>query len=597
MKKRSDLSPSIDWNEAHAQIIGLGEKSVRKNYYPQLRARLKELERFRALIDHAQDIMLLLNAVDWEILDANNAAKKVLGEGIKGSYLSQVLPKRAIKHLQDAGQKTVSFETWIALSGGDTIPIEFTIQTVDLKDGSYSIILGRNIQVRKRYEEKLLKQANYDDLTQLPNRALFLDRLTQSMLRAKRRNHQLALLFIDLDRFKQVNDIHGHAVGDILLCQVAERLSCAVRTEDSLARLGGDEFTIILSDINSPTDAEMVAEKISSMMTKPFHLEEQEVFVTTSVGIAIFPDDAITDSQMMRHADAAMYRAKGEGRNRFSFFTAEMNHMAQERAELESGLHTALEQGQLHLVYQPLVSLKDQTLNGAEVLLRWTHPKLGMIPPEKFIPIAEETGLILEIGDWVLKEALFQASQWCKRFGKFRIAVNVSSYQFKQPEFITTLKKLLHNSCNSIKGLNLELEITESLLIEDDSNVGEILQEISDLGVELSIDDFGTGYSSLGYLKRFPINTLKIDRMFIRDLTHDKEDAALTSTIISMAKGLGLRVIAEGVEEKEQFKFLSTKRCDIIQGYYFSPPLPSKAFEHFFENSNPFEEMFDALND
>lgn len=592
MKKPSKRAENPDREEARNRIIGLGERSVRKNYYPQLRARLNELERFRALLDHTQDMMLLLDVESWRILDANAVACRFLGDELIDTPLDRVLPKRAFELIRAIKKRSTTFETQLELTNGSICPMEISFHTVILHDGTFGIMLGRDIHIRKIYEEKLIKQANYDELTGLANRALFSDRLAQSLLHAKRRDWYLALLFIDLDRFKQVNDTLGHVAGDTLLREAAKRISCSIRSDDSVARLGGDEFTVIVPEIDNPIAAELVAEKINSAMRAPFLIEGSELYLSASIGIAVYPGDAMEPQRLMQHADAAMYRAKEAGRDGFCFYTPEMNRNAHERMQLEAGLRQALKRSQFHLVYQPLVSLEDHRISGAEVLLRWTHEELGSIPPEKFIPVAEETGLIVEIGRWVLQQSIAQANLWSIEHGPFHLAVNVSSNQFKSTGFVTLIQALLEPV--DTDNLQLSLEITEGLLMEDHPNITENLQALTTLGASLSIDDFGTGYCSLGYLKRFPISTLKIDKIFINELLESEESAALTTAIIAMGHSLGLSVTAEGIETAEQLSFLQRKCCNTGQGYYLSHPLRPETFTKLLNDGDQWNDKRDT---
>jgi len=439
------------------------------------------------------------------------------------------------------------------------------------------VALFSDITKRKKAEDKIYHQANYDSLTGLANRNLFIDRFEQSLAVAKRENKSVALLFIDLDGFKNVNDTFGHSKGDLLLKYAAQRIESAVRTSDSVARLSGDEFAIMLCGDNDVYSNEKVATKVLAELAAPFQLEETEAHVTASIGIAIFPDDGHMPEDLLAKADSAMYKAKEKGKNNVQFFTKEMDIKAQQRRSLEVELRKSIKNNELVLHYQPIHELETGKVVSAEALIRWVHPQRGLISPIDFIPLAEDIGFIVEIGDWVLAQACKQVKIWQNQL-EFtpKISVNISSVQLHRPDFIDKLKGVLAKS--KIPPEALTLEMTESLLIEEDSHTLDKLQTIRDLGIDLSIDDFGTGYSSLSYLKRFPISILKIDRAFIKDITTNREDEALTCAILSIAKSLNLKVVAEGVEEKAQCDMLAKHNCQFVQGYFFSKPITGEAF-------------------
>jgi len=399
----------------------------------------------------------------------------------------------------------------------------------------------------------------------------------QSIAVAKRENKTVALLFIDLDGFKNVNDSFGHSKGDQLLKYAAQRIESAVRTSDSVARLSGDEFAIMLCGDNDVYSNEKVATKVLAELAAPFQLEETEAHVTASIGIAIFPDDGHMPEDLLAKADSAMYKAKEKGKNNVQFFTKEMDIKAQQRRSLEVELRKSIKNNELVLHYQPIHELETGKVVSAEALIRWVHPQRGLISPIDFIPLAEDIGFIVEIGDWVLAQTCKQVKIWQNQL-EFtpKISVNISSVQLHRPDFIDKLKDVLAKS--KIPAEALTLEMTESLLIEEDSHTLDKLQTIRDLGIDLSIDDFGTGYSSLSYLKRFPISILKIDRAFIKEITTNREDEALTCAILSIAKSLNLKVVAEGVEEKAQCDMLAKHNCQFVQGYFFSKPITGEAF-------------------
>ena len=484
-------------------------------------------------------------------------------------------------------------ELWNERRNGEVYPLWISISTIKDAEGRITerVAIFSDITRRKRDENKIWHQANYDALTQLPNRTLFLDRLISVISTAYREKWRVALLFIDLDRFKQINDTLGHIVGDELLKQAAIRLKHCVREVDTVARLGGDEFTIILPDIHRDEDAALVSSKIIKHISEPFELRGQEIYIGASIGITIYPSDAedVLEKNssasshavaMLRHADLAMYRAKERGRNIYHFFTPEMNTQMRERISLENDLRHALARGELRIFYQPIVDVRKRRVSHAEALLRWQHPRRGLVSPDEFIGLAEETGLIGDIGAWVFNTACEQARAWQDAGHKsVGVSVNLSSRQLRTGFGADDISRMLAQ--NRLAPKYVSIEITESLIMEDTEHTVHWLNDVSDMGVGLSIDDFGTGYSSLSYLKRFPVNTLKIDRAFVHDVNTDPENATLVKTILAMASSLKLRVIAEGVESEEQLRFLRKLRCDQIQGYYFSRPLPSQEFLQF----------------
>lgn len=430
---------------------------------------------------------------------------------------------------------------------------------------------------RKRIQEGLSYLAQYDSLTGLANRNLFRERLGRALIRADRNKSLVALMFIDLDRFKNINDTLGHDAGDKLLIEVSKRLEKCTRDGDTVARLGGDEFTVILEDINHVDDAANVARKILVALEPAIKLDEHEVFMTPSIGVTIYPVDDTSENNLLKNADTAMYRAKERGRNGFQFYTAGMNTRTIERLELEAGLRRALKNDEFVLYYQPKIAIDNRQIIGAEALIRWQHKKLGLIPPMEFIPIAEETGLIVPIGEWVIQTACKQVASWQEAgFSGLRMAVNISARQFRDSDIVKVVLDAVIQT--NINPRDLEVEITESMLMEDTSVNIAALKELKDNGVHISIDDFGTGYSSLSYLKRFNIDALKIDKSFVRDITTDSDDAAIASAIIALGQSLRLIVVAEGVETEDQLVFLKTQGCHEAQGYLFSRPLTAANF-------------------
>jgi diguanylate cyclase (GGDEF)-like protein/PAS domain S-box-containing protein len=464
---------------------------------------------------------------------------------------------------------------------GTSFPVEY-VSTPISEDGEIAgaVVTFRDITERKALEGQLRHQAFYDPLTGLPNRALFMDRLEHALARVNRRGSKVAVLFMDLDNFKVINDSLGHRVGDQLLTAVAERLKVNLRPEDTAARLGGDEFTILVEDVTSVGDVAQIAERIAEILQPPFILEEQEVFVTVSIGITLNNSTQAQPADLLRHADLAMYRAKHRGKARYEMFEPSMDAKAVERLMLETGLRRALVRQQFRVYYQPIVALENDEVTGVEALVRWEHPQRGLLLPEAFLSVAEETGLIVRIGDWVLREAVNQARIWQERYPDTQpltISVNLSNREFFHPKLVT---EVLDES--EIDPARLQLEITEGAMKSNGTSATErTLRNLRRMGVQLAIDDFGMGYSSLSYLKRFPVDFLKIDRSFIAGLGQDTDgepkDEEIVKAMIDLTHALGLKVIAEGVETSEQLARLRTMKCDLAQGNYFSEPLPSGA--------------------
>ena len=443
---------------------------------------------------------------------------------------------------------------------------------------THFISSGKDITESIQTQERLHYLAHHDALTGLPNRVLFVDRLKHALKRAERRKRSVAVMFLDMDRFKIVNDTLGHEAGDRLLQAMAARLHACVREGDTVARFGGDEFAGFLSDVASPDDVALVVTKFLDALAPPFLIDGHELFISGSIGISLYPDDGTDTQTLMKNADTAMYRAKQNGGNTSEFYHAEMNAHALTRLAWETGLRRALEREEFLLHYQPQFDLNGGGVVGFEALVRWENQETGAVLPEEFVPLLEETGLIVPVGEWILRTACAQHRAWqLAGLPRSRMAVNISSRQFDGNDLMQTIQRVMRDE--DMQAEFLELEITESILMKNAGPDIEALQALSNLGVRFALDDFGTGYSSLTYLKRFPINVLKIDRAFVHDITVDVDDAAIVRAIITMAHSLGMKTVAEGVETREQLDFLRTQGCDFAQGFYLSPPLPGDEIE------------------
>jgi len=445
----------------------------------------------------------------------------------------------------------------------------------------------RNVTDKKNAQKYLLQQkeklahlAHHDPLTGLPNRLLFNDRLEKSIEKSKRNNKKIALLFIDLDHFKEINDSLGHNIGDEVLKIITQRLNDIIRKEDTLARFGGDEFTIILEELTQGQNASLLAQKIINSLAKTLTIENNSLYVTSSIGISIYPDDGINSQDLLKYADSAMYKAKSEGRNNFQFYSAEMTELAFERVVMESSFREALKNEDFLVYYQPQINAKENKLIGVEALVRWQHPTMGLVSPAKFIPLAETTGLIIELDQFVMKTAMKQISLWYnKGLNPGVLALNLAIKQLQQKDFISILDNLLIET--QCKPQWIELEVTEGQIMTNPENAIKILKQISNMDIDLAVDDFGTGYSSLSYLKKLPLNKLKIDQSFVRELPDGEEDCAITKSVIALAQSLNLNIIAEGVETKEQEEFLVNNGCDNIQGFFYSRPIPADEMEEY----------------
>ncbi len=516
------------------------------------------------------DVMLLC-------LDASDAPR--LGQLAEVRLSAPLLPVVVLSDLDDEG---VALKALQSGARGYLVRSELNprllITTLGAALESHRMILQLNTA-----RERARHLATHDQLTGLANRPLFHDRLTQAVSSARRSSQKLAVLFVDLDGFKSINDTLGHAVGDGLLRGIARRVASCLRETDTAARLGGDEFAILLTNLGTELDAAMVARKLLATLGEPLQFRQQSTTIRCSVGIATFPRDAQDAEALLKRSDTAVYHAKQRGGNRFDFYTEDMNAAIERRVALEERLRTALDQNEFLVHYQPQFDLTRGRIIGAEALLRWKHPELGLVAPYHFLPIAEETGLIVPLGDWILRSACEQNARWNKAGHRgLRVSVNVSSQQFLEPGLADVVKSALEES--GLAPISLELEITESSLLRDVEVTVNTLRRLKDLGVRLAIDDFGTGYSSLAYLKRLPIDVLKIDQSFIRALTTDPADATITQTIVQLAAGLNLSTIAEGVETLEQLLLLGSYGCSRMQGFLFGKPVPAQIFERWLDN-------------
>jgi diguanylate cyclase (GGDEF)-like protein/PAS domain S-box-containing protein len=575
------VSHDLNFHGVRAELVAAHDVTQRRHAEQALR--LAE-EKYRRIFENAI-VGIFQSAPDGRYLSVNPALARMLGydspQELRRSITDidqqvYVDPERRaeFRRLLAEHDEVRNFECQVYRKDGSKIWLSVNARAI-FKDGVIACYEGTNADIteRKRAEERVQFLAYYDALTGLPNRTLLEDRLQKALASARRHKEKVAVLFLDLDQFKTINDSLGHSFGDQILQEVAERLKKLARDQDTVARIGGDEFVIALNGIREIPDAAVAAERIMNAMTVEFVVKERRFNVSCSIGISICPDHGADSETLVKNADAAMYCAKESGRNAFRFFTEDMNTQVVERLNIEHNLRLALERNELFLMYQPQADIATGRIIGMEALLRWKHPEMGLVPPDRFIRVAENTGLILPIGEWALRTACSEARRWHDEGFAVPVAVNVSAIQFRQDRFRGLVRDVLRDT-----GLTphlLELELTESLLLSTGDFTFPLLQEFKSMGVKLAIDDFGTGYSSLSYLRQFPVNKLKIDRSFVKAVAENADDAAITAAIISMGRSLNLKVIAEGVENEGQISFLRTHRCDEIQGYYFSKPLLS----------------------
>jgi len=582
--------------EVVAKIIGIDGQDYVLSVVRDLREhkRLQQSEaRFGRLIDHSWEEIYIFDSESLRFLQVNQGALNNLGyssKEIQQLTVTEIKPeiseddfRKLTKPLFDGSRSRIIFETIHRRRDGSVYPVEIRLQLSHSEVPPVFLANVQDITERKKAESHLQFLANYDSLTGLPNRSLFLDRLSMAIEHSKRTNTLTALIYLDMDEFKTINDTLGHLAGDELLRQVAKRLQGCARKSDTVARLGGDEFTVIVSNLNNTAGVEMVVKKIIESINAPFHISGQDLMVSTSLGVTFFPfsdkDDVYT---LVKQADSAMYQAKRRGKNTFEFYTAQLWQSEIRRVKVEHAVKNALALGQLEVFYQPRVNLLNSKIVGAEALLRFNHPDLGMVSPSEFIPIVEKLNLINDIGEWVLLQACKQLRLWLANNIDFRMSVNVSARQLDSDRFVTQLQKVLDDT--GICPNNLEIEITEGVLVSQSEQASNALLAIKSMGVKISLDDFGSGYSSLNYLKRFAINVLKIDRSFVMDIGKNLDSEVIVQAVIGLAKNLNLEVTAEGIETNFQLQFLKDSGCHEGQGYYFSKPITSNQLEKMLQD-------------
>jgi len=590
-----------DWYEilyspvygSHETVTGICMTTlpISKRKFAEAESRENE-EKFRHLFDYANDAIYLYevspDGTTGLYLEVNHVACQRMGysreDFLRMSPLDVLEPRQrrdmpAIwKKLLD--QSHITFERIQVTRSGLKIPVEISAHTFPWKGRQVVLAVSRDLTERKRAEETIRRQAYYDPLTNLPNRMLFRDRLEQAMTHAKRGATNLAVMIMDLDRFKNINETLGHGTGDRLLVGVAERLLTATTEGMTLARLSGDEFIFLIPQAGLADEVYQHAVRVIGSLKEPFHLGEHEIHMTCSIGMALYPGDGEDPETLLKNAEAAMYRAKEQGRNNYQLYTSVMNAKAFKQLLMENSLRRAVERNEFIVHFQPQVDLETHRVSGAEALVRWSHPDLGLVFPSEFIGLAEETGLILAIGEWVMREACTLNKKWQdKGLPMIPVSVNLSARQFQQKNLVGRIEAVLRET--GVDSQWLGLEITESIALRDADLSLTVLKQLRGMGIKLSLDDFGTGYSSLSYLKKFPIQTLKLDQSFVRDLTTDANDAAIATAVLALAKSLKLAVIAEGVETEGQLEYLRTQGCRFAQGYLLSHPLPADDFERF----------------
>jgi diguanylate cyclase (GGDEF)-like protein/PAS domain S-box-containing protein len=536
---------------------------------------------------------IYITNTDGVILSVNKAFLSITGfsedEAI-GNKTSVLRSGRHANHFYKNLWSTLSDsgrwqgEIWNRRKNGELYPAMLNISSIRDSNGNISHFIGvmHDITERKKYEEQIKYQSHYDPLTNLPNRYLFHDRLSMAITRAKKNHNYVGLISLDIDRFKNVNDTLGHNVGDILLQKIADRIVSTVGDGVTVSRLGGDEYTIIIDDLSDKNRAVTVAYNVMKHLEKPFQVDDYELFLKSSVGLSFYPDDGDDVITLAKNADAAMYRAKSKGRGMLQIYTNDFNDTAKDRLIIESKLNRAIDNNEFELYYQPKINLQNMRLEGMEALIRWNNPELGRVFPDMFIPIAEETGLIVPIGQWVLKQACEDLKKWRRMGYNLKVAVNLSFKQFIQKDLYMSVRNCLIET--GVEPHHLELEITESTIMVDTENTRDILNKLSSLGITFAIDDFGTGFSSIGYLTRIPVDTIKIDKSFIQDIEQSEDALSVVRSVIQLSANLGLTVVAEGVETETHLRLLRELHCDMGQGYYFSRPIPAAEFEKLLED-------------
>ncbi|MBP1930212.1 bifunctional diguanylate cyclase/phosphodiesterase [Ammoniphilus resinae] len=568
--------------------------SLRKGMEEEIR---KSEEKYRLITENSSDLISIIDG-EGNFLYVSPSHTFRLGHNLTDLEASNLLQwvhvedreivAHGIQQISVTKKVSSQLEFRIQMRNGEYIYVETRISSI-LNESGYLqnfVLVMRDITERKESEQTIYHLAYHDSLTELPNRRLFMDRLRKEEKHAKRFQSQLAILFLDIDRFKYINDTWGHEIGDLILTETAQRIKKCIRSIDLVARLGGDEFTVMLTNLVSKKEVELIAGRIHASFKEPIKMGGQLYNISCSLGIAIFPLDGRNADELLKRADMALYAVKDQGRNGYSFFHSDMEESSLERILMENELRKAIELEQFHLDYQPKMDLSTGRLIGMEALVRWDHPELGRIAPNKFIPVAEDTGMIIPLGEWVLRRGCEQAIEWQQQgYSQLKLSVNLSVRQFYQPNLLDKIKEILKDT--GLRPQWLELEVTESVFaVLDDA--AAILQEMRDLGIHISVDDFGTGYSSFSYIKHLPIDTLKIDASFIRDIHQNKESQAIVKAILSIAQTLNLNVIAEGVETSEQLTILSEDGCSQGQGFLFSQPLSSQDFEQYLKNSFQF---------
>ncbi|HEU4853186.1 MAG TPA: EAL domain-containing protein [Telluria sp.] len=587
---------------AAAGLLLLGGGAVHFSQLARERQRANDAirkgeQRFRTMFEEAPMGIAMLDSASGEFRDINSRYAEIAGRApdeIRRSHWADLSHPDDVADVAEAmeqlsGGHVESFKTSQRLvrPDGSVVWIDMSVAPME-KEGNaplYNLCMIEDVTEKKKSEALIWQQANFDTLTQLPNRRMFLDRLGNDILKCRREGRRIAILFIDLDHFKEVNDTLGHHQGDVLLVEAARRIRTCVRESDTVSRLGGDEFTVILTDMDAIARVEAIAQQILDVLQSPFQLGHEFAYVSASIGITLYPDDAQEIDDLLKHADQAMYAAKGAGRNRFSYFTQALQTAAISRMRLTNDLRSALKGEQFRMYFQPIVHLETGRIHKAEALIRWVHPQRGLVGPLEFIPLAEATGLIIEIGDWVFRESARWTKQWRAEVDpEFQVSINQSPIEFQREgrgyqHWFAQLAEL------GLDGNAMVVEITEGLLLDASTGVTDKLLQLRDVGMQVALDDFGTGYSSLAYLKKFDIDYLKIDRTFTRNLAPDSSDMALSEAIIVMAHKLGLKVIAEGVETPEQRDLLRQAGCDYAQGYLFAQPIPADEFDALLRSS------------